>query len=99
MNLDSIKPLHDYVLIEPIEQETTLPSGLVLGDSAKEKPQRGKIIAAGQGKSNENGVVKKLNVKKGDEVFYKKWGGTELKIDNKNYLLMKEEDIMALIQE
>jgi chaperonin GroES len=64
-----------------------------------EKPQRGKIIAAGQGKSNENGVIKKLNVKKGDEVFYKKWGGTELKIENKNYLLMKEEDIIALIQE
>lgn len=98
MNLDSIKPLHDYVLIEPIEQETTLPSGLVLTDAAKEKPQRGLIIAAGEGRTNENGIVKKMSVKKGDEVYYKKWGGTEIKIENKNYLLMKEEDLIALIQ-
>jgi len=98
MNLDSIKPLHDYVLIEPIEQETTLPSGLVLTEAAKEKPQRGVIVAAGAGKANENGVVKKLAVQKGDEVFYKKWGGNEIKIENKNYLLMREEDIIALIQ-
>lgn len=98
MNLDSIKPLHDYVLIEPIEQETTLPSGLVLTDAAKEKPQRGIIKSAGEGRTNDNGIVKKMSVKVGDEVFYKKWGGNEVKIENKNYLLMREEDIIAIIQ-
>lgn len=99
MTIDQIKPLHDFVLIEPLEQETTLPSGIVLPDAAKEKPQKGKILAVGQGKSNDKGEVKKLVVKKGEVVMYKKWGGTEIKIDNKNLLLMKEEDLIAVITE
>jgi chaperonin GroES len=99
MTIDQIKPLHDFVLIEPMEQETTLPSGIVLPDSAKEKPQKGKILATGQGKSNDRGEIKALVVKKGEIVMYKKWGGTELKIDNKNLLLMREEDLIAVINE
>lgn len=99
MTIDQIKPLHDFVLIEPLEQETTLPSGIVLPDAAKEKPQKGKILAVGQGKSNDKGEIKKLVVKKGEVVMYKKWGGTEIKIDNKNLLLMKEEDLIAVITE
>jgi chaperonin GroES len=99
MTIDQIKPLHDFVLIEPMEQETTLPSGIVLPDSAKEKPQKGRILATGQGKSNDRGEIKQLVVKKGEVVMYKKWGGTELKIDNKNLLLMREEDLIAVINE
>jgi chaperonin GroES len=99
MTIDQIKPLHDFVLIEPMEQETTLPSGIVLPDSAKEKPQKGRILATGQGKSNDRGEIKPLVVKKGEVVMYKKWGGTELKIDNKNLLLMREEDLIAVINE
>lgn len=99
MTIDKIKPLQDFVLIEPIEQETTLPSGIVLADTAKEKPQKGKIVAVGPGKSNEKGEKKELSVKAGDMVFYKKWGGTELKIENKDLLLMREDDLIALILE
>jgi chaperonin GroES len=99
MKIENIKPLHDFVLIEPAEQETTLPSGLVIPDSAKEKPQRGKIVAAGAGKAKDNGEIKKLVVKVGDLVLYKKWGGTELKVDGKDLLMMREDDIIAVIKE
>jgi chaperonin GroES len=99
MKIENIKPLHDFVLIEPAEQETTLPSGLVIPDSAKEKPQRGKIVAAGTGKTKDNGEVKKLAVKVGDLVLYKKWGGTELKVEGKDLLMMREDDIIAVIKE
>ena len=93
-----VRPLSDYVLIEPKkEKDTTTPSGIVLPDSAKEKPQEGKIVAVGNGRKDENGKVIKLDVKVGDVVMYKKWGGNEIKIDNKEYLLVKEEDILAII--
>lgn len=99
MKINQIKPLQDYVLIDPLEQETTLPSGIVLPDSAKEKPQKGKILATGPGKSNDKNEIKKLSVKTGDIVMYKKWGGTEIKIENKNLLLMREEDLIAVIND
>lgn len=99
MTIDKIKPLQDFVLIEPIEQETTLPSGIVLADTAKEKPQKGKIIAVGPGKTSDKGESKAISVKAGDMVFYKKWGGTELKIEGKDLLLMREDDLIALILE
>lgn len=99
MTIDKIKPLQDFVLIEPIEQETTLPSGIVLADTAKEKPQKGKIIAVGPGKTSDKGDSKAISVKAGDMVFYKKWGGTELKIEGKDLLLMREDDLIALILE
>jgi chaperonin GroES len=99
MKIEQLKPLHDFVLIEPLEQETTLASGIVLPESAKEKPQRGIILATGPGKSSENGMVKPLSVKTGEKVMYKKWGGTEVKVENKNLLLMREEDIIAVIKE
>lgn len=92
-----LKPLYDNLLIEPEEQETTLPSGIVIPDTAtKEKPQKGTVIAAGPGKKDESGKVVPLEVKAGDVVMFKKWGGTEVKIDGKEYLLVKEEDILAL---
>lgn len=99
MKVEQLKPLHDFVLIEPLEQETTLPSGLVLPDTAKEKPQKGLVISVGPGKSNDKGEMKPLTIKKGDKVMYKKWGGTEIKIENKNFLLMREEDLIAVITE
>jgi chaperonin GroES len=97
MKIEQIKPLHDYVLIEPLEQETTLPSGIVLPETAKEKPQKGMVMAIGLGKTNDKGETKPLTIKVGDKVMYKKWGGTEIKIENKNLLLMREEDLIAVI--
>jgi chaperonin GroES len=99
MKIEQIKPLHDYVLIDPVEQETTLASGIVIPDSAKEKPQKGKVVAVGQGKSGEKGETRPLVVKNGDMVMYKKWGGTEIKVENKNLLLMREDDLIAVITE
>ncbi|MFZ5424445.1 MAG: co-chaperone GroES [Patescibacteria group bacterium] len=93
-----IKPLFDNLLIEPLERETTLPSGIVLPDTAKEKPQEGKVIAVGPGKRDDNGKNIPLEVKVGDIVMYKKWGGTEIKIDGKEHLLVKEEDVLAIVE-
>ncbi len=93
-----IKPLFDYVLIEPLEKETTLPSGIVIPDTAKEKPQEGKIIAVGTGKKDEDGETIPMTVKVGDIVMYKKWGGTEVKIDGKEHLLVREEDLLAVVE-
>ena len=99
MKIEHIKPLHDFVLIEPLDQDTTLPSGIIIPDTAKEKPQRGLIVSVGPGRANDKGDIKKLVVKEGEKVMYKKWGGTEVKIENKSYLLMKEEDLIAVIRD
>lgn len=93
-----IKPLSDYLLIEPLEKETTTPSGIVIPDSAKEKPQEGKVIAAGPGRLNDKGSRMEMQVSKGDIVMYKKWGGTEIKFEGKDMLLVKEEDILAVVE-
>ena len=95
---EKIRPLADYLMIEPLEQETTLPSGIILPDTAKEKPQKGRIIATGKGKKNEKGEIVSLEVKVGDVVMYKKWGGTEVKLDGKEYLLVREEDVLAIVE-
>jgi chaperonin GroES len=97
-NTKKIKPLYDYLLIEPLEEETKLPSGIVIPDSAKEKPQRGRVVAAGSGKKDESGKIVPLEVRVGDIVMYKKWGGTEVKIDGKEHLLVKEDDILAIYE-
>ena len=94
-----IKPLSDYLLIEPeSSKDSTTPSGIVLPDSVKEKPQKGKVIAVGSGRKDDKGNVIKLDVKVGDVVYYKKWGGNEIKLDNKEYLLVKEEDVLGIIE-
>ena len=93
-----IKPLFDNVLIEPLEKETTLPSGIVIPDSAKEKPQEGKVAAVGKGKIDADGKLVEMVVKKGDIVMYKKWGGTEIKVEGKDMLLVKQEDILAVVE-
>ncbi len=88
----NIKPLADRVLVEPMEAETTTASGIIIPDNAKEKPQKGKIVAVGPGTSDNP-----ITVKKGDTVLYGKYAGTELKLDGKDYLIMRENDIFAII--
>lgn len=98
VNINKIKPLSDYLLIEPLERETKLPSGIVIPDTAKEKPQEGKIVAVGPGKRDEKGNIIPMNVKSGSVVMYKKWGGTEIKAEGKELLLVREEDVLAIIE-
>ena len=97
--MKKIKPLFDYLLIEPLEKETTLPSGIVIPDSAKEKPQEGKVIASGSGVKDKDGKLIPLEVKIGDVVMYKKWGGTEIKASGKDYILVKQEDLLAVVKD
>ncbi|OEG00266.1 co-chaperone GroES [Vulcanibacillus modesticaldus] len=92
-----IKPVGDRVVIEPIEKEETTASGIVLPDSAKEKPQEGVVIAVGS-RRNEKGEREELDVKVGDKVIFSKYAGTELKIKDKEYLIMRESDILAIME-
>ena len=94
-----IKPLFDYLLIKPLEKETTLPSGIVIPDTAKEKPQEGKVVAVGEGKVDSEGNKVEMVLKVGDVVMYKKWGGTEVKVDGKEMLLVKQEDVLAVVKD
>lgn len=96
--MSKIKPLADYLLIEPLERETTLPSGIVIPDTAKEKPQEGKVIAVGPGRKGDDGKIAPIGIKAGSIVMYKKWGGTEIKVDGKEHLLVKEEDVLAIVE-
>ncbi|MDN3514794.1 MAG: co-chaperone GroES [Candidatus Brocadia sp.] len=93
-----IRPLDDRVVIEPMEAEEKTPGGIVLPDSAKEKPMKGKIVAVGEGKMLESGKRAELLVKKGDKVLYGKYAGTEITVDGKEYLVMREGDILARIE-
>lgn len=93
----TLKMLNDNVLIEPLEKETTTASGIVIPDTAKEKPQQGKVVSFGPGKYIENKRIP-LEVKVGDRVYYRKWGGNEVKVDGKEMLVIKEEDILAVIE-
>jgi len=93
-----IRPLADKVLVQRLEAENKTSGGIVLPDTAKEKPQRGKIVAVGKGKMLDDGTVKALQVKKGDMVLFTSYAGTEVKIDGKEYLIMDESGIMAVIE-
>ena len=92
-----IKPLADKVLVQRIEAQAKTAGGIVLPDTAKEKPQRGKIIAVGEGKVLDDGSRRKLQVKKGDEVLFTSYAGTDIKVDDAEYLIMDESDIMAVV--
>ena len=92
-----IKPLGERVLVEPVKAEEVARGGIIIPDSAQEKPQEGKVVAVGTGKIDENGKVLPFNVKKGDLVLMPKYGGTEVKLDGKEYQIMREEDILAII--
>ncbi|GHD47385.1 10 kDa chaperonin [Thalassobaculum fulvum] len=91
------RPLHDRVVVEPIESETKTAGGIIIPDTAKEKPSQGKVIAVGPGARDETGKVQKLDVKAGDTVLYGKWSGTEVKLDGKTLLIMRESDIMGVV--
>lgn len=91
-----VTPLFDNVLIEPLEAEDKTASGIILPESAKEKPQMGKVIAVGKGKMGPKGDLHPMVVKVGDTVMYKKWGGNEVKIDGKDMMLVSQEDILAV---
>ena len=93
-----IRPLADKVLLERVEAENKTAGGIVLPDTAKEKPQKGKIVSVGEGKILDNGTRKEMQVKKGDTVLFTSYAGTEVKIDGKEYLIMDESDIMAVIE-
>lgn len=94
-----IRPLADKVLVQRVEAENKTAGGIVLPDTAKEKPQRGKIIAVGEGKISDDGSRQKPQVKKGDTVLFTSYAGSEIKIDGKEYLIMSESDIMAVIED
>jgi chaperonin GroES len=94
----NIRPLHDRVVVRRLEEERTSAGGIVIPDSAAEKPIQGKIIAVGNGKPLDNGQVRALEVKVGDRVLFGKYSGTEVKLDGQDYLVMREDDIMGVIE-
>jgi chaperonin GroES len=93
----NIRPLHDRVLVRRGEEETKTAGGIVIPDSATEKPLKGEVVAVGKGKILENGQVRALDVKVGDHVYFGKYAGTEIKINGVEYLIMREEDLIAVI--
>ena len=94
----SFKPLHDRIAVRRMDQDEKTAGGIIIPDTAQEKPMEGKIIATGSGARGEDGKVVPLDVKKGDRVLYGKWSGTEVKVDGADYLIMKESDIMGIIE-
>ena len=94
----NVKPLGDRVLVQPIEQEDVKKGGIIIPDTAKEKPQEGKVVAVGPGKRDDNGKLIPMDVKKGDRVLYSKYGGTEIKIDGKDHLIMREDDVLGVLE-
>ena len=94
----SIRPLHDRVLVKALDAETKTAGGLIIPDTVQEKPQEGKVISVGAGTKAEDGSVTPLDVKKGDRVLYGKWSGTEVKVDGDTLLIMRESDIMGILE-
>lgn len=96
--MTKITPLFDNVLVKPLEAETKLPSGIVLPDSAKEKPQVGEIMAVGSGTTDEKGNKVTMVVNVGDKVMYKKWGGNEVKVNGEEWMIVEQKDILAIVK-
>jgi len=95
----NIRPLNDRVIVKRLEEERTSPGGIVIPDNAAEKPSKGEVLAVGPGKALDNGQVRALAVKAGDKVLFGKYSGTEVKIDGKEILVMREEDIIAVLED
>jgi chaperonin GroES len=93
----NVRPLGDRVLVQPIEEQETKKGGIIIPDTAKEKPQEGNVVALGTGKLDDNGKKVEFTVKKGDKVLISKYGGTEIKVDGESYLIMREDDILGII--
>ncbi len=94
----NIRPLHDRIIVERVEEEQKTAGGLIIPDTAKEKPQEGKVVAVGKGKKTEDGKVIELDVKVGDKVLFGKYSGTEIKVEGKEYLMMREDDILGVVE-
>ncbi|MDZ4671940.1 MAG: co-chaperone GroES [Phototrophicales bacterium] len=95
----SIRPLGDRILVEPVEKEETIAGGLLLPETAKEKPQQGMVLAAGEGRRDDDGKRVPMDVKVGDKVLFAKYAGTEIKLEGKKLLIMKETDILGIVTE
>ncbi len=93
-----VRPLHDRIIVKRLEEEEKTKGGIIIPDTAKEKPIEGKVIAVGDGKIKEDGTKIPMGIKKGDRVLFTKYGGTEIKIDGEEHLMMKEDDILAIIE-
>jgi chaperonin GroES len=93
-----IRPLHDRVIVKRLEEERTSPGGIVIPDTAAEKPIQGKIVAVGNGKILEDGKIRPLDIKVGDKILFGKYSGTEVKVDGEELVVMREEDVMAVIE-
>jgi chaperonin GroES len=94
----NFRPLHDRVVVKPLEQETKTSGGIIIPDTAKEKPMQGEVLAVGPGARGEDGKIAPLDVKQGDKVLYGKWSGTEVKIEGQTLLIMRESDLMGVIE-
>ena len=95
----SFRPLHDRVLLKAVEQDAKTKGGIIIPDTAKEKPVEGKVVAVGPGARDENGKLHPLDIKVGDHVLYGKWSGTEVKVDGEDLLIVKESDVMGVIEQ
>jgi chaperonin GroES len=94
----NLRPLHDRILVQRVEEETKTKGGIIIPDSAKEKPAEGKVIAVGNGKVGDDGKRIPLEVKKGDRILFGKYGGTEVKIEGEEYLIMREDDVLGIVK-
>jgi len=93
-----LRPLHDRILVERVEEAEKTKGGIIIPDSAKEKPAEGKVIAVGNGRVGDDGKIIALEIKKGDRILFGKYGGTEVKIDGEEYLIMREDDVLGVIE-
>jgi len=93
-----VRPLHDRIMVERLEEQEVKRGGIIIPDTAKEKPQEGKVIAAGTGKVGDDGKKIPLDVKAGDKILFGKYSGSEVKIDDKEYLILREEDVLAILE-
>ncbi len=94
----NVRPLHDRILIKRIEEKETVKGGIIIPDTAKEKPQEGEVVAVGNGKKTEEGKVIPLDVKKGDRILFGKYSGTEIKIDDQEYLIVREDEVLGVLE-
>lgn len=94
----TVRPLHDRIIIKRVEEKESIKGGIIIPDSAKEKPQEGQVIAVGNGKKTEEGKVIPLDVKAGDRILFGKYSGTEIKLDNQEYLILREEEVLGILE-
>lgn len=94
----NFRPLHDRILIKRIEENETLKGGIIIPDTAKEKPQEGEVVAVGRGKKTDDGKVIELDVKAGDRILFGKYSGTEIKMENQEYLILREEEVLGIVE-